>query len=66
MASFYSFPYANAISCTLVRLFLAGDAWGVPGEGNLPFHGLGENGALPLVDIMANNTKKIKNFAKRA
>ena len=29
----------------------------VPGEGDLPFLGLGENGALPLVENMVTNTK---------
>ena len=42
------------------RLLLAGDAWGVPGEGDLPFLGLGDNGAVPLVENMAKSTKNRK------
>ena len=62
--SFSSFPYANTICCMLNRLLLAGDAWGVPGEGDLPFLGLAENGAVPLVGNMAKNTQKKRKFCK--
>ena len=41
-------------------LLLAGDGWGVPGEGNRPFLGLGENGAVPLIEDMAKNTEHRK------
>ena len=59
-SSFSSFPYANAISFMLNPLLLAGDGWGVPGEGDRPFLGLGENRAVPLIKDMAKNTKNRK------
>ena len=55
--SFSSLQYANAISCKLKCLLVAGHTWGVPGEGNLPFLRLGESKAVPLVENMGNNTK---------
>ena len=58
---FTSYPCANVISCTLnLLVFGRGGGWGVLGEGDVPFLGLGENGAVPLVADIAKNTENRK------